>query len=140
MTGKPSVFNIGAGHPFLDTLAAGILERYASKPEFLVEIIILLPTRRACRSLSEAFLRIAGGKPMLLPRMMPLGDIDEDELVLSGAGELAGEASFEIAPAITGLHRQLLLARMVLARKDSVTTTDQAARLAQELSRLLDQV
>lgn len=140
MTGKSTVFNIGAGLPFLDTLAAGILERYASKPEFLVETTILLPTRRACRSLSEAFLRFAGGKPMLLPRMISLGDIDEDELVLSGTGELAGEASLEIAPAITGLQRQLLLARMIMARKDSVTTMDQAARLAQELARLLDQV
>ena len=140
MTGEPSVFTIDAGVPFLDALAAGILERYASTPESLVSITILLPTRRACRSLSEAFLRLADGKPMLLPRMMPLGDIDEDELVLSGTGELAGEASFEIAPAIPGLHRQLLLARMIMARKDSETTTDQAARLARELARLLDQV
>jgi len=140
MMQRPSVFTINAGVPFLDALAAGILERHTSTPESLVTITILLPTRRACRSLSEAFLRLAGGKPMLLPRMMPLGDIDEDELALSGTDELAGEASFEIAPAITGLHRQLLLARMIMARKDSETTMDQAARLAQELARLLDQV
>jgi ATP-dependent helicase/nuclease subunit B len=140
MTGKPSVFTIDAGIPFLDALAAGIFEGNAIKPEALVTITILLPTRRACRSLSEAFLRLAGGKPMLLPRMMPLGDIDEDDLVLNGICELAGKSSFEIAPAISSLHRQLLLARMIMARKDSETTTDQAARLAQELARLLDQV
>ena len=35
MTDKPNVFNISAGLPFLDTLAAGILERYSKKPEFL---------------------------------------------------------------------------------------------------------
>jgi len=140
MRGKPNVFNISAGLPFLDTLAAGILERYSSKPEFLVEITILLPTRRACRSLSLAFLRLTDGKPMLLPKMLPLGDIDEDELVLSGADKLSGEASFEIAPQIPYLHRQLLLTHMIMARKDSDVTTDQAARLAQELAHLLDQV
>jgi ATP-dependent helicase/nuclease subunit B len=140
MIRKSNVFNIEAGLPFLDTLAAGILERYASKPESLIKITILLPTRRACRSLSMAFLRLTSGKPMLLPKMIPLGDIDEDELVLSGIDELAEEASFEIAPAIPYLHRQLLLTRMIMARKDNDTTTDQAARLAQELARLLDQV
>ena len=140
MTQKPTVYTITAGVPFLDALAAGILEKVGSKPEALSRVTILLPTRRACRSLSESFLRISDGKPMLLPRMTPLGDIDEDELAFAGDDGFGGAASFDIAPAISGLRRQLLLTRLIMARKDSPTTPDQAARLAQELARLLDQV
>ena len=140
MTGNPAVFTIRAGVPFLDALAAGILEQVGSSPEALAQVTVLLPTRRACRSLSEAFLRLSDGKPMLLPGMTPLGDIDEDELALAGDDGLGGEAAFDIPPAIPGLRRQLLLARLIMARKDSETTLDQAARLAQELARFLDQV
>ena len=45
---------------------------------------ILLPTRRAVRSLSEAFLGLSNGA-QLLPHMTPLGDVDEDELLLGAA-------------------------------------------------------
>jgi len=140
MTRKPNVFNIRAGVPFLDSLAAGILSRYARQPENLINITILLPTRRACRSLSASFLTLTGGKSTLLPKMIPLGDIDEEEIFLTGPDFLSSEASIEIAPAIPNLHRQMLLTRLVLAQKDSKTSTDQAAMLAHELARLLDQV
>ena len=50
----------------------------------LSDVLILLPNRRAVRSLRDAFLRQAGGKSMLLPRIEPIGDVDEDELFLSG--------------------------------------------------------
>ncbi|MBT4934533.1 MAG: double-strand break repair protein AddB [Rhodospirillaceae bacterium] len=140
MTGKPAVYTIAAGVPFLDALAAGILEKTGDAPEALTKVSVLLPTRRACRSLSEAFLRLSDGKPMLLPKMTPLGDIDEDELAFADDDGFGGETAFDIPPAISGLRRQLLLSRLILARKDSQTTPDQAARLAQELARLLDQV
>jgi len=135
-----NVFTIAPGVPFLDALAAGILEQNGATPESLSRVTILLPTRRACRSLSEAFLRLSDGKPMLLPKMTPLGDIDEDELAFASDDGFGGEAAFDIAPAIPALRRQLLLTRLIMARKDSPTTPDQAARLAQELARLLDQV
>ncbi|NQU58405.1 MAG: double-strand break repair protein AddB [Rhodospirillales bacterium] len=137
---KPAVFTIAPEVPFLDALAAGILEQHGTTPEDLSRVSILLPTRRACRSLSEAFLCLKNGKPMLLPRMTPLGDIDEDELAFASDDGLGGAAAFDIPPAISTLRRQLLLARLIMARKDSQTTPDQAARLAQELARLLDQV
>jgi ATP-dependent helicase/nuclease subunit B len=140
MTGKPAVYNIAAGIPFLHALAAGILEKTGDAPEALPKVSVLLPTRRACRSLSEAFLRLSDGKPLLLPKMTPLGDIDEDELAFADDDGFGGEIAFDIAPAISSLRRQLLLTHLILARKDSRTTPDQAARLAQELARLLDQV
>ena len=140
MIKKPTVFNINPGIPFLDSLAAGIFKRYARKPENLINLTVLLPTRRACRSLSTSFLTLTNGRSTLLPKMIPLGDIDEDEMVLTGDDLLAKEHSFEVAPAIPSLHRQLLLTRLIMARQDNKTSTDQATILAQELARLLDQI
>jgi ATP-dependent helicase/nuclease subunit B len=139
---RPNVYSIAPEHSFVDSLAAGLLAEAAGDTERLVKTLVLLPTRRACRSLAEAFLRQADGKPMLLPRLTPLGDIDEEELAFDGwdaaaPGEAVGEA---IPPAISGLRRQLLLTRLILADPNRRATPDQAAALAVELARLLDQV
>ncbi|MCK5444536.1 MAG: hypothetical protein KAI73_02865, partial [Rhodospirillaceae bacterium] len=79
----PAVYTISASRSFVDTLAAGILDLVEQDPARLTAVRVLLPTRRACRSLREAFLRFSAGKPTLLPHMTPIGDIDEDELLLS---------------------------------------------------------
>jgi ATP-dependent helicase/nuclease subunit B len=136
------VFTIPAGVPFVDALATGILARAEAEggPLTLAQYSILLPTRRACRTLREAFLRLSGGAPQLLPRMSPLGDIDADELSLS-LEEIPGLAgALDLPPALSSLRRQLLLGRAILAKDGKGITADQAARLAAELARLLDQV
>jgi len=136
----PKVFTIPPECPFVDELARGILAQVGTAPEKLAQVRVLLPTRRACRSLREAFLRLSDGAPMLLPIMTPLGDVDEDELALESGGEIAGlEDALELPPAIGGAKRVALLARLVMA-KDSDTTPDQAVRLAGELAGLVDQV
>ena len=134
--GTDKVFSIPPGACFVDALAAGLLAETAGDPLALSSILVLLPTRRACRALSEAFLRLGGGKPLLLPRLRPLGDADEDELSLAG--------DLDLPPAVPPLHRQLMLARAILLlggrRGGHPPTPEQAARLAAELADLLDQV
>ncbi|WP_374443693.1 double-strand break repair protein AddB [Stella sp.] len=150
MTGGPRIFSIPAGVPFVDALAEGMLAEAAGDPLRLAEMTVLLPTRRAGRALREAFLRHAGGRPLLLPRMTPLGDVDADELVLAPADEAGPETGLESPLAIGGLARQMLLARMVLAwgaarppeevGPAGAPSPGQAAALAGELARLLDQL
>lgn len=134
----PSVFSISPNVSFSDALAIGIINRYGERPETLSQVTLLLPTRRACRTVRDAFLRQSGGKPMLLPRMQPLGDLDEDELALSGWRDIDGLNA--IKPAISPLRRQLLLTKLILSFEGDKTTSDQAAQLAGELAGLLDQV
>jgi len=138
----PAIFSIPGHQAFVDTLAKGILARVGDDPQALSAVRVLLPTRRACRSLREAFLRLSNGTPTLLPRMTPLGDVDEDELVIGGdwgADETLGaDGDFSIPPAMSATRRQLALARLILARGE--TTADQAVHLAVELARLLDQI
>ncbi|MEI6201497.1 MAG: hypothetical protein WCP68_06075, partial [Enhydrobacter sp.] len=80
-----SVFTIGIDRRFADELARGILTEHAADPLALADVLILVPTRRSVRALREAFLRATDGKPTILPRMAPLGDLDESEFeTLSG--------------------------------------------------------
>lgn len=137
-----SVFTVAPGLSFVDALAEGILQRAGGDPLRLARHLVLLPTRRACRSLREAFLRLGGGRPLLLPRMRPLGELDEDELLL--LDETAAEDGLDLPPAVPPLRRQLLLARLIVAmaggRGGQAPSPAQAAQLAAELGRLLDQV
>ena len=61
---------------------------------------MLLPNRRACRALAGAFLRATGGRPLALPAMRPLGDLDEDELELRAEDEPPGIGALDLPPAI----------------------------------------
>ena len=69
-----SVFTLAPNLPFVDALAAGLWEQAGGDALALNRFTVLLPTARAVRSLREAFLRLSDGRPILLPRMAPLGD------------------------------------------------------------------
>ncbi|MDP6803726.1 MAG: double-strand break repair protein AddB [Rhodospirillales bacterium] len=139
---RPRIFTIPPSHGFVDALAAGILRGAGADPFALARMRVLLPTRRACRSLRDAFFRASGGHATLLPNLTPIGDLDEDEIAISAIGDETGasDAPFDLPPPISGLRRQLLLTRLVLAFERRNASPDQAARLAAELARLLDQV
>lgn len=128
------IFTIPPDLCFVTTLAQGLWQRAGGDPLALARMTVYLPTRRAARHLREAFLRVTEAKAALLPRMKPLGDVDEVDLDFAGADAL-GEA----LPAIAPLRRQMLLTR-VIAAKDKAMPLDQAASLARALGGLLDQV
>lgn len=136
----PHVFTIPSHVPFIDALAEGLRARFGDTPLALAEVTVLLPTRRAGRALREAFLRQSEGRPLLLPRMMTLGDLDADFLDLAQGGMPDMCDDFALPEAIRPLRRQLLLTRLIRARGDSKATLAQAVQLAGELARLLDQV
>lgn len=132
--------SIGIDRRFVDELAAGILAEYGRDPLALADVLILLPTRRSVRSLREAFLRATGGEPTLLPRMAPLGDLDDGDW-----DDLPGSDSLALPPAIDGAEREAILSKLVLAfRGDDgepvASTTAQALKLARELASLLDEL
>ena len=138
--GKPTVFTIPANVAFVDALAEGILADTAGDPLALAAITVLLPTRRACRSLREAFLRLSDGKPLLLPRLTPLNDMDDEEALFTSYA--ASDAVADIPPPISAIKRQLMLARLIQALPPELAEPqpEQAIRLAEELAKFLDQV
>ena len=133
------VFTIPPSTSFLPDLAKGIFEIAGGMGPDLTRFRILLPTRRACRALREEFLNLSGGKPLLLPRMNPLGDIDQEELDLMISGTIEADAIDIIPPALSGLERQMILTRLVQAKNPDMRG-EQCLSLARALGRLMDQV
>jgi ATP-dependent helicase/nuclease subunit B len=141
-----NLYTIAPDRPFLATLAGGLIGMTADDPLSLSRLTVLLPTRRAVRSLRETFLRATAdgggaGTPLLLPRMRAIGDFDSEELSLDG---LAEDGSLAVPPVIPELRRRLLLTRLVLhwgeRRGEDPLSPGQAATLAASLARLLDRV
>lgn len=158
MAARPRVFSIPPSAPFLPTLVSVIMDGSlvpgfapGADPLALARATIYLPTRRACRLARAAFLEACGRDAVLLPRLRPLGDIDEDELAFADvlAGPLASEA-LDLPLAIAGAERRLLLAQLIrkwaaspelhgYARTPLVAATpDAALHLADGLARLID--
>ena len=138
---NPEVYNIPAHNSFVDVLAAGIIERFGSDPLSLSNVLILLPNRRAVRSLREAFLRLSDGRPIILPNLQPIGDVDEDDLVMGGS---ALYDDLSLKPAVPSHIRQMLLMNIIHAwyvkKGDDVPESAARAVLAEALGHLLDQV
>ena len=142
-----NVLNIPPGVAFVDALAQGIVAEVGVDPIALSQLTILLPTRRSVRSLREAFLRLGDGKPMLLPTMRPIGDVDEEAFAFDVSAleaSMTHTAMDHLPPGVSEVERQLLLAELVRAWATQGGTGDagaaQAVRLAAELARLIDQV
>lgn len=135
------LYTIPSWIPFVDALAQGVVDEYRGDRLAMSGLTIFLPTRRACRALAEAFLRVTDGDATLLPRLRPLGEADEDEIELASfhTGAAGSASAVDLPPAIADTRRQLLLAQTIIAR-DTATPPEQAAWLARELAVLLDQV
>jgi ATP-dependent helicase/nuclease subunit B len=133
-----NLYTIPAGAGFSRALVYRLMKNRNHDPQSLTEIRILLPTRRACRTVRESFLRYQDGKPLLLPRLQPMGDVDEEELSLSLFG--AGDQMPDIPPAISTAERQILLAQCIMKLPGHEHSFSKALSLAQSLGRFLDQI
>lgn len=122
---------------FLPALAQWILQEYDT--EKYAKILILLPNRRSCRALSEAFLDITGGKPMLLPRIQPIGEI-EGETFFADITRLNIPEKQPIDP----VRRHFLLMKLIMrfqqAGQGGGSMVRQAVELAKQLASLIDEV
>lgn len=151
----PRVASISPGVPFLGTLVDELLSGRLlpgipdpGDPLALARATILLPTRRAVRTLNEVFLA-RGGPALLLPRMRPIGDTDEDERLFDDPEDL-DDADIELPPPIRPMQRQIALTRLILAWAKELersgvqvlvpASSADAAHLARELARLIDTV
>ena len=117
----PRVFTIPPDEPFLEVLARAVLAGFPNGPTELARCRILVPTRRAARDLERIFFALSGGAGLLLPRISPLGDIDEELFGFS--------ADASLPDAITPIGRDLLLVGLV----DEWARTNAQLHLAAEI-------
>lgn len=123
------LFTIAPDQPFLDVLADAVLagfplDGHPPTPLELPRWTILLPTRRAVRELERIFFARTGGKGLLLPRIRPIGDIDED--LLQPDSPVAGE----LPEAMPATGQLLLLIDLI----DGWAGANPQTRLAREIA------
>ncbi|MGF1605501.1 MAG: double-strand break repair protein AddB [Rhodothalassiaceae bacterium] len=131
----PGWYTMPTGAGFVDALAETLLSRAAADPLALADTLILLPNRRAAKALQDSFLRLSEGRPLALPRLRPIGDIDEPALELTLADAL------DVPEAMSEQRRLMLLARLIQAwaeRTGRKLGAGQDLRLARSLAELID--
>ena len=152
----PRVFTIPASAPFLPTLIEALTSgklgfAIAGDPLALAAATLYLPTRRACRLMRDALLDAMQGDAAILPRIIAIGDIDEDEIAFAeaAAGDISADA-LGLPEALGGLERRLLLTQLVTKWATSpelhgisgtplvAQTPAAACALAGDLARLID--
>jgi ATP-dependent helicase/nuclease subunit B len=116
------VFSVPVSVPLLRTVITALVDgrlvdgfKARANPERLAQATLYLPTRRAGRLAREIFLDVLQTEAAILPRIVALGDIDEDELAFSEDGEPGGIAPLDIPPRLGELERRLALTRLVAA-------------------------
>ena len=116
------VFSVPVSVPFLRTVIAALVDgrlvdgfEARAQPERLAQATLYLPTRRSGRMAHGVFLDVLGKDAAILPRIVALGDIDEDELAFSEDSEPGGIVQLDVPPKLGELERRLALARLVAA-------------------------
>src|SRR6266704_6929848 len=147
------VFSVPVSAPFLRTVIAALvdgrlIDGYEARahPADLAQATLYLPTRRAVRMAREIFLDELKTDAVVLPRIVALGDIDEDELAFAEQAEPSGVvAPLEGPPKLGELDRRLTLARLVAAWAKSPVSAPlvvggpaSTLALAGDLARLMD--
>jgi ATP-dependent helicase/nuclease subunit B len=144
MSASPRVFTIPPSAPFLRALARGILDGKVipgftprAKPELLADATVYLPTRRSARALAAVLLEETKSPALLLPRIVPLGDVDEEVFAFEPGG------LEPLAPAISSGERRLALAKLISGFAKSElrplpSSPAIAIALADELAHLID--
>jgi ATP-dependent helicase/nuclease subunit B len=147
------IFSVPVSMPFLRTVIAALVdgrlvEGFEARRDSLnlARATLYLPTRRAGRLAREIFLDELKTDAAILPRIVALGDIDEDELAFSeGAEQFSGVAPLDIPPRLGELERRLTLAHLVAAWAKSPVSAPlvvggpaSTLALAGDLARLMD--
>src|SRR5580698_5631957 len=146
------VFSVPLSVPFLRSVIAALVDgrliegfEARAHPEKLAQATLYLPTRRAGRLAHGMFLDVLGKDAAILPRIVALGDIDEDELAFAEDSEPDGAAPLDVPAKLGELERRLTLARLVAAWAKRPVLSPlvvggpaSTLRLAGDLARLID--
>ena len=117
------IYTLNLTDDFALKLVEFVLEK-TKDPFEIAKMEIILPTKRAVKTVKDTFLKKCETAPLLLPKLTPLYDIEALEE--------------DIPPAISNIERLILLTRLC-QKKPNVETFDHALTIAVSLSSLLDE-
>lgn len=137
--GLPAVYSIAAHRGFADALVAGLVPRYAEDGLGLARLTLLVPSSRAARTITEAFVRHSGAAGLLLPRMVAVGDLDLDEALGPLFDSLGAGAS--TPPPVDPMRRWMRLAQLIAETRGADAPQGATLlRLARETGRVIDRL
>lgn len=135
-----NVFNVPLSCSFWDVIADIYINRYQDDYLKLASALFLVPNRRACQMLVAAFVRQQGMKPAILPQIVPVTEIDDDELFFDNAD--LSDVSSNIKAPINATERLFLFTRMIMSKPGDFglkqISLAQAFNLASDLACLID--
>ncbi len=136
-----SIYTFPSNASFSTSLAHYLLSQFEQTPEGIAAVRLFLPSRRSSMALRDAMLSLSPTSAVLLPQLIPLGDVDEEELLVQHWVEKEIiQAVLDLPPPISAAERQLLLMQLIQQRSPAGTyiPTTTATRLAMSLAELMD--
>ncbi|MBO7257404.1 MAG: hypothetical protein J6V11_00515, partial [Alphaproteobacteria bacterium] len=118
------IYSIGLSEDFSDKLASFMLDKYRNNPFEMACTEIILPTKRACLTVKEAFLRASQESSLLLPKLTALYEMENLDI--------------NLPQKMSKLNRTLLLSKLCGA-KPNIGSLDKAVMVAIGLGELLDE-
>ncbi|MFO1124708.1 MAG: double-strand break repair protein AddB [Methylocystis sp.] len=119
LTRRRNLLTIAPGAPFLNTFVRALLDGEIvpalsrdTPPLTMARATIYVPTQRAARALSAEFAQALNQRAALLPRILPLGALEEGESSALFGADIDSDAPF--AAPIEELERRLLLSQLIL--------------------------
>lgn len=142
-----NVYTIASDAPFLDQLVEQVSAGFPLPPGSALPPLsswtILVPNRRTARELREKFFALSRSEALLLPRIQPIGDLDEDFFF-----DAAGPMGFP--DALSPVARQFTLQALIhewaalnphLPLAQTLTRSPQQTQaLARSLAQLVDEL
>lgn len=136
----PHIFAVPPGRPFFRDLVAALLSHFAGRVEELPDVSVYVPSRRAVRSLKESFAALSPGGVVLLPRIVAVADLAEDDTLTDSLERVAEPLPDAPAAPIKRLRLAGIYREAVAKLGRPVPPWPTALRAAKELSRTADQL
>lgn len=144
------IYTVPIEKPMLEVVVRWMINSYKDKLLALPDVLLLLPNRRSCQECKRVFLEYADEQTLLLPRIYPIGDVDEEALWSEGAlldGKTRGRL-WNIPAVISPVKRLLALAneiwiaqdRMDLGNLSEKLNLEQSARIAADIITFMDEL
>ncbi|MCJ8325425.1 MAG: double-strand break repair protein AddB [Rhizobiales bacterium] len=149
-----NIYNIPSGYSFLRELARAILgKQLPNMQKFethnFSQLLILLPTQRACRDLREILFDENNRQALIMPEIKAFGALEDDWATVADEAALGEHAHMlDIRQAISPLDRQLILAKYIgllskqggLDGRLNLENPSMALHMAKDLAKLFDSV
>jgi ATP-dependent helicase/nuclease subunit B len=132
-----NIYTLDLRYPLLKAITL-YLKEISKNPNDLSNHTVFLPTKRSSKILINTMYKLSEKKAILLPKIIPIGDTDEDEIL---SHDIKTDNDFDIKEAISPMERQFIFTQLVHQKlKTEGKSYAKSYLLAKELIKLIDQL